>query len=493
MENLGKERFCSILLYFCSGTIILLLVYAAFDTSIWVDEAYTMRIVQHSIPNLIRITAKDVHPPLYYIIVKLLLMVTGVTDIYKGVMVARFVSLLPLAIMWTFSFTYIRKYYGEMAGALFAICLTIAPQMIVTALEIRMYSWAMLFVFVSFLMTARLMLEDKIEMSAVVVLGVSILCAFYTHYFAAISVAIVVIPCFVYSIFYKRKLIIPFLVMAIVDVILYFPWLIVVFNQIKTVSQDYWIPPITKKVLKRYFWYTFQMDESSFGIATGIILVIVSIICFIFSMRNRKQMSYCVALLGMMVTPLTAFVGVVVSLLLRPIFVERYLIPTNACFWLGFSYLVSKCKKKQIWFGVSALFLVMGAIQYTDNVAVVKGNRMEMQEIELLFREMDQNDFIVHEYISTELPTAYYCPESSQYMLAESSTLKIDQIFFDNIHNIMRPVDVKRYIEDGKQVWLFAVSDLSELDSDWMELIEKSQYIGPYMLDYFGFQVYKWN
>ena len=36
-------------------------------------------------------------------------------------------------------------------------------------------------------------------------------------------------------------------------------------------------------------------------------------------------------------------------------------------------------------------------------------------------------------------------------------------------------------------------SDLSEADSEWKTLMEKSQYIGPYTLDYFGFRIYMWN
>lgn len=493
MKNFEKERFWSMLLYCCSGIAILLLIYAAIDTSIWVDEAYTMRIIEHSIPELIQITAQDVHPPLYYIIVKIMLLFTGVSDVYSGIIVARFISLLPFGIMWILGITYIRKYYGEMAGALFTLCLMIAPQMIVTALEIRMYGWAMLFVLVSFLMAARVILEEKTDLYVVVVLGTSTLCAFYTHYFAAVSVAVIIFPCFVYVLFYKRKLRIPFLIMVIADAILYFPWLVVAFKQIKTVSQGYWIQPITKKVLKRYFWYTFQMDESLFGMITGAILVVVAIICVVVTVRNKGRKDYWMALLGMLVTPLTAFVGVAVSLLLRPVFVERYLIPTNACFWLGFSYLVSGFRKKHVWLFVSILFLAMGIIQYTDNVSVAKGNRVEMEEIESLFRQMDQGDLIVHENISTELPTAYYCPQSNQYMLLESSTLKTDQIFFDNIYNTMEPGDVSQYIDEGKRVWLFAVSDLSEADSEWKTLMEKSQYIGPYTLDYFGFRIYMWN
>ena len=40
-------------------------------TNIWADEAYTFAMVRHSFADIWRITAADVHPPLYYFLVKI--------------------------------------------------------------------------------------------------------------------------------------------------------------------------------------------------------------------------------------------------------------------------------------------------------------------------------------------------------------------------------------------------------------------------------------
>ena len=41
-----------------------------FDNNFWMDEAFTTNLVQHSISEIVVATAADVHPPLYYLLVK---------------------------------------------------------------------------------------------------------------------------------------------------------------------------------------------------------------------------------------------------------------------------------------------------------------------------------------------------------------------------------------------------------------------------------------
>ena len=42
-----------------------------FSSDIWYDELFTVGMIEHSYGELVRFTAADVHPPLYYCIVKL--------------------------------------------------------------------------------------------------------------------------------------------------------------------------------------------------------------------------------------------------------------------------------------------------------------------------------------------------------------------------------------------------------------------------------------
>ena len=57
----------SFLLSLC---VILCQIQGAFSYDLWVDEAFSIRMLEHSYGEMIALTAKDVHPPLYYIILK---------------------------------------------------------------------------------------------------------------------------------------------------------------------------------------------------------------------------------------------------------------------------------------------------------------------------------------------------------------------------------------------------------------------------------------
>ena len=52
-------------------------VFLCFSSDIWYDELFTMGLADQPLGKLISITARDVHPPLYYMIVKLFVDVTG--------------------------------------------------------------------------------------------------------------------------------------------------------------------------------------------------------------------------------------------------------------------------------------------------------------------------------------------------------------------------------------------------------------------------------
>ena len=54
--------------------IILFIIYfqTIFNNSIWLDEAFSMSMIQQNFGEMIYNTAIDVHPPLYYIILKIM-------------------------------------------------------------------------------------------------------------------------------------------------------------------------------------------------------------------------------------------------------------------------------------------------------------------------------------------------------------------------------------------------------------------------------------
>ena len=59
-------------------------VFLCFSGDIWYDELFTMGLAGQPLGELIAITAADVHPPLYYMIVKVFLGVFGAGRMLLG-------------------------------------------------------------------------------------------------------------------------------------------------------------------------------------------------------------------------------------------------------------------------------------------------------------------------------------------------------------------------------------------------------------------------
>ena len=60
------------------------------NTSVWTDELFTLEFVELKVPELLKTTAMDIHPPLYYLVVKLFVNLFPFVD---RAIIGKFVSL----------------------------------------------------------------------------------------------------------------------------------------------------------------------------------------------------------------------------------------------------------------------------------------------------------------------------------------------------------------------------------------------------------------
>ncbi len=78
MNNKKKVHILFYILSACAGAVFLYL--SAKYYSIWFDESFSYGMVQHDFTEIIRRTAYDVHPPLYYVLLKAWTLLFGDTQ-----------------------------------------------------------------------------------------------------------------------------------------------------------------------------------------------------------------------------------------------------------------------------------------------------------------------------------------------------------------------------------------------------------------------------
>ncbi len=183
MTNTAKTK-SNMILIVVASLFTVLYISLIFNQNIWTDEAFTIELTRkNSLFGIIHKTAVDVHPPLYYIIVKIFISLFGSSfQIYK------MVSILPMTLTMALSVTHIRPWFGMKRALLFLVFLNAIPCVMEYGVQIRMYSWCIFFITLMGLSAYGTLTRDTFIHWHTLTL--SSICACYTHNFAMISAMI---------------------------------------------------------------------------------------------------------------------------------------------------------------------------------------------------------------------------------------------------------------------------------------------------------------
>jgi len=110
--------------------------------SIWFDEAFTAYLLRHDFVGMTHYTALDVHPPLYYWLVKIWSMLFGTTELSL-----RSFSMVGMMAAMIVAFMFVRREFGRLAAWLGAGFMAISPLLIRYGEEARMYGLVCLSLF----------------------------------------------------------------------------------------------------------------------------------------------------------------------------------------------------------------------------------------------------------------------------------------------------------------------------------------------------------
>lgn len=237
------------------ATGIILRLYNLTKISLWHDEAFSALLVKYPWGEMFYRIGLDVHPPLYYVFLRIWHYIFG-----HSLFSLRAMSVLFGVGTIVLVYFFIKRFFNNKAAALTAALLVaVNPFQIQYVTEARMYTMGAFFaVLAAFLLGLALehtltyykqkkrIVKSKMLWSYVgFTLSASIL--MYTHYYLLFTVAALGLYglWFLYKNFglqFKKYL---WLILSGVGlIILYLPWLQWFFYQYKQVGAGYWIPPM---------------------------------------------------------------------------------------------------------------------------------------------------------------------------------------------------------------------------------------------------------
>lgn len=327
---------------------------------IHIDEYFTVSVLNFPITDLAYVISHDVHPPLHYLLLKVVSDILTILGFeFDKIFIYKIMSIVPYAIILILSVTKIRREHGYLTAGLFSFSIVATTEFLPFYSIIRMYSWAMLFVILAFIYLKDVI--DTNDKKAWALLTIFSVLAAYTHYFAAIPIVCIYMALFVYMFINDKQKLKFWFISAICGIILFSPWILSLIKQVSGVSDGFWIPEITFKTFMGFFGYF---------VAPGTYISIFSIAIFIALAINSLKLSDDInktdkfyILCGIFAYVGTIIIGTMASIMLKPLLVNRYLLPSAAILWFTISFMVSKLKDRRkfiISFVLVLILLVAG-------------------------------------------------------------------------------------------------------------------------------------
>lgn len=332
----------------------------------YLDEFFTITLVNFPVGDIIHITAADVHPPLHYLILKFMVKLFSFMGIESNIFIHKIVSIIPYALFLIISATKLRKEYGWFTAGLFVFSIGVMSEFFNFYLTIRMYSWAVLFVVFAFIY-AKDALAKKDLKSWLLVSIFSVLSA-YTHYFAAISVICLYSFILVHILLKNKEQIKNWFISVVFGILLYSPWILILIDQISRRPCNS-IPASSLDLYLSSFGYFLNFNNILNCI---IILIIISItVLYLKELNKKEDINKTYILMGMGVYVFTIVLSFIVEMVYKPILVTRYLLPAAAVLWLVISIMIGKIENKKAFifsFACILLILISGLGATINNI-----------------------------------------------------------------------------------------------------------------------------
>lgn len=326
-----------ILLTVAVVTFLVLSLVNISTASIWFDEAFSAYITRFNYIEIMQFTAQDVHPPLYYWLLKFWSSIFGTTEL-----VFRSLSVLFGLGAVVGGYLLSKKLFGRSVGAVSLLFLTLSPTLIRHSDEARMYTLAAVIAIIATWVLIKVTslssgsaADKKRANKWWIAYGAILAIGMWTHYFTAL----VWLSHWVWraiatkeskgSKFFSKE----WVWSHALAVALFVPWVPYFISQTKHVQSGFWIGPVSAgtpvNYLTNFFYYLGTGDAKSWLalIFSIVVILTISLLPRVYKTLNPKQRkNYLMVVAVSWVSPAILFLLSMPPL--SPVFVERYLVPS---------------------------------------------------------------------------------------------------------------------------------------------------------------------
>jgi mannosyltransferase len=465
-------------------------------SSFWFDEAFGAYMIHYNYLDIARYTATDVHPPMFYWLLKSWSLIFGNSEL-----ALRSMSVFFGGIAIIFGYLLTNKLFNKTAARISLVFMVLAPMFIRYSQEARMYMLVTAIALAAtYILTIAMESKKKLPW---VIYGILIALGMWVHYYAAI----VWIAHLIWHAdnvrrttkkgeFRKKFFSQQWVTAYIVAVALYLPWIPVFIGQSLVVQiAGFWIPPVTPGTPLNFLTNTIyyrDLGETTGWLAFALIaatifLTVLALKVYKSFNKNNKQ-SYRLILTMAFLPMIIIFL---ISVPIRSTFIDRYLITSviGIALFIGvtlaYGYKYMRIRWRYVSTILIAALMIIGIVNvyYLGNYNKNTSNtNLTRQIVQKAINKADEGQPIIAATPWFFYEVVYYQTDSHQVYYLEPTEYKygsLDMLKYSDAHKIKNIDSFTKQHPIWWYVGWIGQGDLKAPYSNWQEI--KSVVINDYI------------
>ena len=284
------------------------------------------------------------------------------------------------------------------------------------------------------------------------------------------------------------------LLCAGLSVLAYLPWLPFFFSQVRTVSSSYWIQPLTWKSIFGCMKYIFlpvsYAVKKNYVLACVMILLFGAAFLYSFLMKRKDARGRFFLLTGLWIAVFTTLIGFVCSILNRPIFVYRYLIPCLGAMWLVAAVVLWDFIEKNWGILLFVPFLLSGYSNMQGFYGEENKKIAEMKATQSFLADFPKDAVVLCNFNHVQAVTACYLKDSNEIWLYGSKPEDLIAELLPQCRGLEDTTELSQLVKERDVYFFGSFNSREELLKEWeTEGIAYTEE-GTYLLERYYFNVY---
>lgn len=288
-------------------------------SDLWSDETYTKSMLNGALSDFYTKFNNDLHPPLYYLGLRLYTGLFGTTTTSL-----RIFSVLGVLATLLLGYFAGQRVFGKQGALYFCLMLISVPMLAVYSHQARMYTWASFSITGVFIYSCLFIRTGATR--DLVLLFIFTVAAMYIHYYSTIAACVANLYVFLHLVLTRNKKWFNHMLSLLIAAILFLPWISMFIVQVRRVQHAFWAPEVSLGTILACFTipFTEQFWTTGYSGTLTVLMYILIVLTIILSFTKSFSEYRSALWLSLFIFLGTLLTATIISLFSQPILYSRY-------------------------------------------------------------------------------------------------------------------------------------------------------------------------